>query len=205
MFLPDVDQSIRLRPEYFRGYRKPDGRYVIDGQYPGTNYQIRFRDPRGTAILGTPGGSRIPSMVLLSALSYLDGEPVQAIRFRIECIPGRVRMHLPADSPLRLRLRVDPAQWRWLLAFMMACRSSVNARNGAQLLALALESQAALTRWREEDGLTDFAWRRNGKLVAYRSERAFTQGRGRLLDQQDLSSTTGLRKNQHSGLDNFCL
>ncbi|MEG0243401.1 MAG: FAD-dependent oxidoreductase, partial [Pseudomonas sp.] len=43
---------------------------------------------------------------------------------------------LQGDSPLRLRLRVDPAQWRWLLAFMMACRSSVNARNGAQLLAL---------------------------------------------------------------------
>ena len=31
----------------------------------------------------------------------LDGEPVQAIRFRIECIRGRVRMHLPADCPLR--------------------------------------------------------------------------------------------------------
>ena len=31
----------------------------------------------------------------------LDGEPVQAMRFRIECIPGRVRMHLPADCPLR--------------------------------------------------------------------------------------------------------
>jgi len=31
----------------------------------------------------------------------LDGEPVQAIRFRIECIPGRVRMHLPTDCPLR--------------------------------------------------------------------------------------------------------
>ena len=30
----------------------------------------------------------------------LDGEPVQARRFRIECVPGRVRMHLPADSPL---------------------------------------------------------------------------------------------------------
>jgi len=30
------------------------------------------------AAFGTPGGSRIPSMVLLSALSYLDGEPVQA-------------------------------------------------------------------------------------------------------------------------------
>jgi len=89
---------------------------------------------------------------------------------------------LQGDSPLRLRLRFDSAQWRWLLAFMMACRSRVNARNGAQLLALALESQAALARWREEDGLTDFAWRRNGKLVAFRSERAFAQGRRRLLD-----------------------
>lgn len=31
----------------------------------------------------------------------LDGEPVEATRFRIECVPGRVRMHLPADCPLR--------------------------------------------------------------------------------------------------------
>jgi len=30
----------------------------------------------------------------------LDGEPVQAAHFRIECVPGRVRMHLPADCPL---------------------------------------------------------------------------------------------------------
>ncbi len=30
----------------------------------------------------------------------LDGEPVEAGRFRIECVPGRVRMHLPADCPL---------------------------------------------------------------------------------------------------------
>ncbi|MES2857737.1 MAG: lipid kinase YegS [Pseudomonadota bacterium] len=30
----------------------------------------------------------------------LDGEPVQGTRFRVECVPGRVRMHLPADCPL---------------------------------------------------------------------------------------------------------
>lgn len=30
----------------------------------------------------------------------LDGEPVQANVFRIECVPARVRMHLPADCPL---------------------------------------------------------------------------------------------------------
>ena len=30
----------------------------------------------------------------------LDGEPVHARHLRIECVPGRVRMHLPPDSPL---------------------------------------------------------------------------------------------------------
>ncbi|WP_296279455.1 lipid kinase YegS [Pseudoxanthomonas sp.] len=33
----------------------------------------------------------------------LDGEPVQSRRFRIECVPGRVRMHLPAPCPLRMQ------------------------------------------------------------------------------------------------------
>jgi len=33
----------------------------------------------------------------------LDGEPVLSRRFRIECVPGRVRMHLPADCPLRMQ------------------------------------------------------------------------------------------------------
>ena len=31
----------------------------------------------------------------------LDGEPVTSTTFRIECVPSRVRMHLPADCPLR--------------------------------------------------------------------------------------------------------
>ena len=33
----------------------------------------------------------------------LDGEPVESRHFRIDCVPGRVRMHLPADSPLLAR------------------------------------------------------------------------------------------------------
>ena len=31
----------------------------------------------------------------------VDGEPVEAMTFRIECMPKRLRMHLPADCPLR--------------------------------------------------------------------------------------------------------
>ena len=30
----------------------------------------------------------------------LDGEPVESRHFRIDCVPGRVRMHLPVGSPL---------------------------------------------------------------------------------------------------------
>ncbi|QXH50011.1 D-amino acid dehydrogenase [Pseudomonas fakonensis] len=89
---------------------------------------------------------------------------------------------LQGDSPLRLRLRMDPAQWRWLAGFMGACRRSVNRRNGARLLELALYSQATLARWRGEDALAGFAWRRNGKLVAFRSETAFAKARASLID-----------------------
>ncbi|WP_132630023.1 FAD-dependent oxidoreductase, partial [Pseudomonas aeruginosa] len=32
------------------------------------------------------------------------------------------------DAPLRLRPRLDPAQWRWLLGFLAACRGSLNPR-----------------------------------------------------------------------------
>jgi lipid kinase YegS len=30
----------------------------------------------------------------------LDGEPVASRRFRVSCVPGRIRMHLPPESPL---------------------------------------------------------------------------------------------------------
>lgn len=30
----------------------------------------------------------------------LDGEPVEARHFRIDCVPGRILLHLPADTPL---------------------------------------------------------------------------------------------------------
>lgn len=39
----------------------------------------------------------------------VDGEPVQAARFRIDCVPGRLRMHLPRDCPLFGRAVEPPA------------------------------------------------------------------------------------------------
>ena len=89
---------------------------------------------------------------------------------------------LRGDSPLKLRPRLDPAQWRWLASFMAACRGSVNQRNGAHLLRLALLSQATLQQWREEDRLDGFAWQRNGKLVAFREQANFDKARKKVLN-----------------------
>ncbi|RWU20784.1 amino acid dehydrogenase [Pseudomonas alkylphenolica] len=92
---------------------------------------------------------------------------------------------LRSDSPLKLRPRLDLAQWRWLGAFMAACRSSVNRTNAAHLLRLALHSQATLAQWRNDDALEDFAWRRNGKLVTFRNAASFAHARAHLLDPKD--------------------
>jgi D-amino-acid dehydrogenase len=89
---------------------------------------------------------------------------------------------LRGDSPLKLRPRLDPAQWRWMAAFIAACRTSVNRRNGAHLLRLALLSQTTLRTWREEDRLDGFEWRRNGKLVTFRSASHFAHARQRVTD-----------------------
>jgi D-amino-acid dehydrogenase len=90
---------------------------------------------------------------------------------------------LRADSPLKLRPRLDPAQWRWMASFVAACRTSVNRRNGEHLLRLALLSQATLQTWREDDHLDGFDWRRNGKLVTFRNASHFEHARRRVTDQ----------------------
>ncbi|WP_338488674.1 D-amino acid dehydrogenase [Pseudomonas trivialis] len=109
------------------------------------------------------------------------GVPLQAIGWLLR-----------GDSPLKLRPRLDPQQWRWMAAFIGACRGSVNKRNAAHLLRLATLSQGTLQQWREADRLGDFDWRRNGKLVTFRSAATFAHARSKVTDslqQQVLSAT----------------
>ena len=78
-----------------------------------------------------------------------------------------------------------------MAAFIGACRGSVNTRNGAYLLRLATLSQSTLQQWREDDRLGGFDWRRNGKLVMFRSASTFEHARAKVtnfLQQQVLSS-----------------
>ena len=59
------------------------------------------------ASFGTPGGSRIPSMVLLAALDYLDGKPVQqwpaTPRYHHQYLPDVIEYEPDAFSASQLR------------------------------------------------------------------------------------------------------
>ncbi|MBS1019145.1 FAD-dependent oxidoreductase [Gluconobacter cerinus] len=83
-----------------------------------------------------------------------------------------LRWMLKSGSPVSLRLRADPKQWRWMLSFLSACTHTTNRRNAKVLLQLGLEGQAEMEIWREE-GLKGFLWRQPGKLVLYRNEAVF--------------------------------
>lgn len=67
-------------------------------------------------------------------------------------------------SPVRFRLRVDPAQWAWGLRFLAACTCTQAAKGTRNLLRLAALSREVLDGWMQEDALS-FDFQRNGKLV----------------------------------------
>lgn len=103
---------------------------------------------------------------------------------------------LRGESPVKLRPRMDPLQWRWLTSFLGACRSSVNHTNSQHLLRLAALSQQTLESWRHEDKLEGFNWQRNGKLLTFRSSESFAQARRKLSDplQQQVLSAEDCRR-----------
>jgi D-amino-acid dehydrogenase len=75
---------------------------------------------------------------------------------------------LSGDSPVRVRLAADPAQWAWLLAFLRACTAAASDAATAKLVALAILSRASLHEMLEATPVA-FCHRRNGKLVVQSS------------------------------------
>jgi len=71
-----------------------------------------------------------------------------------------------AGSPLTLRPKMDPAQWRWLFKFLAACNASRVRQTTVDLLRLAFFSRDQLQQLTQAQPL-DFQHRRAGKLVMY--------------------------------------
>ncbi len=81
---------------------------ISGGKRPLSSMSPTFiESEREFASFGTPGGSRIPSMVLLSVLAYLDGEPVSAWpaapRFHHQYLPDVLQYEAATFSPAQLQ------------------------------------------------------------------------------------------------------
>lgn len=76
------------------------------------------------------------------------------------------------DAPLLFRLRADPAQWRWLLAFLRECPAGRSRANMVQLLRLGTHSRQCLQALRGELGL-QYDQRTGGILHFYTDPKEF--------------------------------
>ncbi|WP_141103620.1 D-amino acid dehydrogenase [Cobetia sp. QF-1] len=110
-----------------------------------------------------------------------SGVPLQAIKWLLA----------GSEAPLRFRPQLDLAQWRWALQFLAACHRRQHHQSASQLLSLAQHSQQILAEWREQDGLSGFAWQQTGKLVVHRDQQALNKAIGARIapdDQQPLDA-----------------
>ncbi len=131
-----------------------------------------------------PGPGQATSFANGAQLSYAFVEPL-ATPAALRKVPVWL---LDPASPLRLRLRADPAQWRWLAAFTWACRQPQVEATTRELLALSEASRTVLARWLADvPGLAHaFAHRTNGKLVLHASAKGLAAAARQVAFQQGL-------------------
>lgn len=100
-------------------------------------------------------------------------------------LPNLPSLLFARDSALRFSPRLDCQQWRWLIAFLRACRKEVAAQTTAHLLALSLYSRSLLHALVREETI-EFDYKRNGKLVVFRNPAAFEQAQRQMEFQAAL-------------------
>ncbi len=97
------------------------------------------------------------------------------------------KLLLASDSPLKLRIQADPAQWAWGLQFLAACRDDRSRRTTEALLALAAQSRAGFDTMMEQTRMAcDFS--ATGKLVLYGDETSFAGAQRQMLLQRALGT-----------------
>jgi D-amino-acid dehydrogenase len=89
--------------------------------------------------------------------SFANGGQISVSHAEPWANPGALRKIVKwlgrEDAPLLFRLRLDPAQWRWGMEFLIECLPSRTQRNTAQLVRLGLYSRDCLRALRAETGI----------------------------------------------------
>ena len=106
--------------------------------------------------------------------------------------PGMVakalKWMLAPSAPLKIRPRLDPAQWSWLLAFAHECRTGRSTANKHAMQAIAHYSQDRLADLAENTGIA-FDHGRGGVLQVFRSRETLAAGEraAAMLDGLDIT------------------
>jgi D-amino-acid dehydrogenase len=97
------------------------------------------------------------------------------------------KLLLAADSPLKLRPRLDPLQWRWGIEFMAACNAQTSRESTAALLTLAAASRLGFEAMRAEIA-PDCDFSATGKLVLYQNAQGLEGARRQVELQRRMGS-----------------
>ena len=95
---------------------------------------------------------------------------------------------LRRDAPLRFRPTLDPDQWRWLIAFVLACTRKRSNLTTRRLLALSFHSRNLMHAFvaSPEGRDLDFGYATNGKLVVFSDTADYAAARDKLDYQRSL-------------------
>lgn len=111
-----------------------------------------------------------------SETSYANGGQISVSHAAPWATPAALtraaRWLLRADAPLRVRLRADWQQWRWIAGFVRECTSERVRRNIGELVRLGIYSRRVLQQLRSETGIA-YDERLRGILHFYTDPREF--------------------------------
>jgi D-amino-acid dehydrogenase len=102
-------------------------------------------------------------------LSYRYVSPLADAGVPLKAVQWLFQEH----GPLRFKPQFDLHQWRWLASFLANCRADVNQRMTQKLLELGELSRRGMAQLEPAVPLDAFQWRDAGKLVVYRTQKAF--------------------------------
>ncbi|WP_414474821.1 D-amino acid dehydrogenase [Microvirga sp. M2] len=98
---------------------------------------------------------------------------------------------LDRNSPLSFRLKADVEQWRWLFAFLKACRASKAQRTTAELLQLGMYSRELVHELVQKER-PSFQFESSGKLLVYQDAKSFAGAQAQMAYQASLGCSQTL-------------
>lgn len=101
-------------------------------------------------------------------------------------IPELPSLLLTKGAPLKIVPRFDPAQWRWMLQFLMACTPGKARKGSLELLALGKLSREETDLWMHDANREALHFCRSGKLVVLPSAASLAKAVAQMKLQEGL-------------------